>query len=251
MPLREVFTSARRLIAKRIERGQKEGKAQEVHAKSRATCWCRYITTGSGTEGPSLASEHSKRNYAKALDEVFTLCANRSQGISLALLMKYRAAMLEKELSASTVNVRLSAVRQLVGEAQRNGIIDAEEAANLAGVPNLPQKGTRLGNWLTRDQAKELLTVPERSTRKGKRDYVILSLLTVPRAAQAGAGQPGHCEHRSRYGLSKQSRMDVVQALPCALCYLFCRHVMQVPHRRERTMLHPGPDVVFQGAQVP
>ena len=82
----------------------------------------------------SVASEHSKRNYAKALDEVFTLCANRSQGLSRALLMEYRAAMLEKKLSASTVNVRLSAVRKLIGEAQRNGIIGAEEAASLAGV---------------------------------------------------------------------------------------------------------------------
>ncbi|MFL6303216.1 MAG: tyrosine-type recombinase/integrase [Candidatus Sulfotelmatobacter sp.] len=125
----------------------------------------------------SVVSEHSKRNYAKALDEVFTLCANRSQGLSRALLMEYRAAMLEKKLSASTVNVRLSAVRKLVGEAQRNGIIDAEEAANLAGVPNLSQKGTRLGNWLTRDQAKELLTVPDRSKIKGERDYAILALL--------------------------------------------------------------------------
>jgi integrase len=125
----------------------------------------------------SVASEHSKRNYAKALDEVFTLCANRSQGLSRALLMEYRAAMLEKKLSASTVNVRLSAVRKLIGEAQRNGIIDAEEAANLAGVPNLREKGTRLGNWLTREQAKELLQVPDRSKLKGQRDYVILALL--------------------------------------------------------------------------
>jgi hypothetical protein len=31
--------------------------------------------------------------------------------------MEYRAAMVEKKLSASTVNVRLSAVRKLVGEA--------------------------------------------------------------------------------------------------------------------------------------
>jgi hypothetical protein len=81
----------------------------------------------------SVSSEHFKRNYAKALDEVFTLCANRSQGLSRALLMEYRAAMLEKKLSASTVNVRLSAVRKLVGEAQRNGIVDAEEDANLGG----------------------------------------------------------------------------------------------------------------------
>jgi hypothetical protein len=33
--------------------------------------------------------------------------------------MEYPAAMLEKKLSASTVNVRLSAVRKLVGEAQQ------------------------------------------------------------------------------------------------------------------------------------
>jgi hypothetical protein len=76
--------------------------------------------------------------------------------------MEYRAAMLEKRLSASTVNVRFSAIRKLIGEAQRNGIIGTEEAANLAGVPNLSQKGTRRGNWLTRDQAREFLTVPNR-----------------------------------------------------------------------------------------
>jgi hypothetical protein len=77
----------------------------------------------------SVVSEHSKRNYAKAPDEVFTLCEERKQPLSRALLMEYRAAMLEKKLSASTVNVRLSAVRKLIGEAQRNGIIGAEEAA--------------------------------------------------------------------------------------------------------------------------
>ncbi len=125
----------------------------------------------------SVASEHSKRNYAKALDEIFALCEARQQPLSRALLMEYRAAMLEKKLSASTVNVRLSAVRKLIGEAQRNRIISAEDAANLAGVPNLSQKGTRVGNWLTREQAKELLTVPDRSKIKGKRDYAILALL--------------------------------------------------------------------------
>ena len=34
-----------------------------------------------------------------------------------------------------------------------------------------------MGNWLTREQAKELLAVPDRSTPKGKRDFVILALL--------------------------------------------------------------------------
>ena len=34
-----------------------------------------------------------------------------------------------------------------------------------------------MGNWLTRDQARELLRVPDRSTLKGKRDYAVLALL--------------------------------------------------------------------------
>jgi integrase len=56
-------------------------------------------------------------------------------------------------------------------------VLGAEEAANLTEVPNIPQKGTRMGNWLTREQAKELLAVPDRSTLKGKRDYVLLAML--------------------------------------------------------------------------
>jgi hypothetical protein len=47
----------------------------------------------------------------------------------------------------------------------------------MTDVPNLHQQGTRLGNWLTRNKAKKLLAVPDRSTIKGKRDYCILALL--------------------------------------------------------------------------
>ena len=121
----------------------------------------------------SVQSSHSKRNYAKALDDLFAFCASRP--LSRALLMEYRTTM--DHLSPSTINVRLSAIRKLVGEARRNGMIGLEEAANLTDIPNVRQKGTRLGNWLTREQAKELLAVPDRSTLKGKRDDVIIALL--------------------------------------------------------------------------
>jgi integrase len=121
----------------------------------------------------SVASPHSRRNYAKALDDLFAFSAGRP--LSRALLMEYRATM--DALSPSTVNVRLSAVRKMVFEARKNGMIGAEEAAMLTEVPNIPQKGTRLGNWLTREQARELLAVPDRSTLKGKRDYLILAIL--------------------------------------------------------------------------
>ena len=125
-----------------------------------------------------VAAENSKRNYALALDELAVFCAERQQPVSRALLLEYKAAMLSRNLSASTVNVKLSAIRKLVNEAKRAGVIGGEEASQMSDVPNVSQRGTRLGNWLTKEQAKELLAVPDRSTLKGKRDYVILGLLT-------------------------------------------------------------------------
>jgi integrase len=141
----------------------------------RLFCYVPGAELDDGTEDvlDSVSSPHSKRNYAKALDDLFAFSASRP--LSRSLLMEWRAGT--ESLSPSTINVRLSAVCKLVGEARRNNMIGSEEAASLTDIPNISQKGTRLGNWLTREQAKELLAVPARTTLKGKRDYVILALL--------------------------------------------------------------------------
>src|SRR5258708_23800524 len=64
----------------------------------------------------AVPSPHSKRNYAKALDDLFAFCASRP--LSRSLLMEWRTGM--ESLSPSTINVRLSAVRHLVGDARPN-----------------------------------------------------------------------------------------------------------------------------------
>lgn len=121
----------------------------------------------------SVTSPHSRRTYAKGLDLLFAFAANRP--LTRALLMEYRTSM--EDLAPSTVNVRLAAVRKMVTEAKRNGLLSSEEAASLTDVPNVRQSGTRLGNWLSKEQARELLAVPDRSTARGKRDYAILAVL--------------------------------------------------------------------------
>ena len=126
-----------------------------------------------------VASENSRRSYAFALDELSVFCNEQQQPVSRTLILEFRAALLERELSPSTINVKLSAIRKLVDEAKRAGMIGGEEASEMSDIPNVRQNGTRLGNWLTKEQAKELLAVPDRSTLKGKRDYVILALLTA------------------------------------------------------------------------
>src|ERR1035441_1417871 len=102
----------------------------------------------------AVVSPHTRRNYAKALDEAFAFSELRKQPLSRDLFMEYRDQMLARKLSPSTINVRLAAVRKLIGEAKRNGILNGEQAAQMADIPNIPQQGTRLGNWLTRDQAR-------------------------------------------------------------------------------------------------
>lgn len=79
----------------------------------------------------SVPSLHSKRNYAKALDDLFVFCASRP--LSRALLLEYRSKM--DHLAPSTINVRMSATRKLVGEARRLGVIELEQAANLTDIP--------------------------------------------------------------------------------------------------------------------
>ncbi len=125
------------------------------------------------------SAENSKRNYALALDEISVCCGQRQQPLSRTLILEFRASMLDRDLSASTINAKLAAVRKLVNEAKRVGVIGAEEASQMYDIPNIRQNGVRLGNWLTKEQARELLAVPDRCTLKGKRDYVILALLTA------------------------------------------------------------------------
>jgi len=59
------------------------------------------------------------------------------------------------------------------------------------GTQPLPE-GNQGGELAHAEPAKKLLTIPDRSKIKGKRDYVILALLLGVRTEAAGAGQLGH-----------------------------------------------------------
>ncbi len=123
----------------------------------------------------SVASLHTRRAYAKAFDDIFTLASGRP--ISRALFYEYRASMVEAGLSAATINQRLCAIRKLVNETRENGLLDPAEAVRITSVPGVPQSGVRLGHWLSEEQSKRLLSAPDRNRLIGKRDFAILSVL--------------------------------------------------------------------------
>jgi integrase len=80
-------------------------------------------------------------------------------------------------LAASSINLRLSAVRKLALEAADNGILSPEAWAAISRVRGVKRHGVRAGNWLTLDQAEQLLDLPRLETNRGKRDRAMLSLL--------------------------------------------------------------------------
>ena len=117
------------------------------------------------------------RSYRRALTDFLTW--HRTQGtpaFTKALLQRYRAHMLDEGIGASSINQRLAAIKKLVHEAADNQLLDPAVAASIDNVPGAKQKGHRVGNWLTTEQAQLLLDAPDTTTLKGLRDVALLAV---------------------------------------------------------------------------
>jgi site-specific recombinase XerD len=126
----------------------------------------------------SVTSRHSKRAYEQALDAFERWCAETgAPGFTKATVQAWRTKLESAGLAASSINVRLSAIRKLAAEAADNGLLAPEAAAAIARVRGTRRKGVRAGNWLTLEQAERLLELPDSKTNKGLRDRALLALL--------------------------------------------------------------------------
>ena len=118
----------------------------------------------------SVSSEHTRRAYERVLtDFLGWFQGNPEGGFTKATVQKYRARCEALNLSSSTINQRLAAIRKLATEAADNGLMAPELASGIARVKGVPTRGVRVGNWLTKEQAEQLLAAPDTS---------ILSLLS-------------------------------------------------------------------------
>jgi len=116
----------------------------------------------------SVTSPHSKRAYEQALDAFERWCAETcAAGFTKATVQAYRSALEATGLAASSINVRLSAIRKLAAEAADNGLLAPEIAAAVSRVRGAKRHGVGAGNWLTLDQAERLLDLPDVKTKKG------------------------------------------------------------------------------------
>jgi len=125
----------------------------------------------------SLPSPESKRAYRHSLDDFFRWCDVEGIGaFTKAAVNAYRASLEGRKLSSSSLNLRLSAIRKLALEAVDNGLIPPEVVSAISRVRGAKQIGVRCGQWLTREQADDLLSVPDVTTVKGNRDRALLAV---------------------------------------------------------------------------
>jgi integrase len=109
----------------------------------------------------SVDSPHSKRAYSRALiDFLEWYELNGRPGFTKANINAYRELMLQSGKSRSSINQALSAIRKLAAEAADNGLVPPTLAYGVERVKGVKQEGVRAGNWLTIEQAQELINTP-------------------------------------------------------------------------------------------
>ena len=107
----------------------------------------------------SLTSLQSRQSYQQAMDEFIEwYCSEPRLALSRAVALRYRLPLEAKKRAASTINVRLAAVRRLAYEAADTGLLSPELVAGIRRVKGVPQLGRHVGNWLSPTEGERLLS---------------------------------------------------------------------------------------------
>ena len=126
----------------------------------------------------TLTSESAQRSYDHAITEfVDWYCSEPRLAFNRVVVLRYRIHLEQLQYAASTINLRLAAVRRLAYEAADSGLLSPELAAGILRVKGVRRLGLRLGNWLSAEQAQRLLSSPAPESLRGKRDRLMLAVL--------------------------------------------------------------------------
>src|SRR5687768_5290204 len=96
----------------------------------------------------SVNSAESKRAYARGIQDFLDWFQTNqpASGFTKATVQAYRAQLVESGLAASTVNLRMTAIRRMAAEAADNGLLAPEVASAITRVKGARRQGVRIGN---------------------------------------------------------------------------------------------------------
>lgn len=125
-----------------------------------------------------ISAPNSRRAYGRALTDFVEWYIREPRApLSKLVVEEYRTHLAMLLLAPSTINVRLSAIRKLASQAAEAGLLSSDLAVGIQNLKGARKLGIRAGNWLTKEQASQLLHAPNTGTVKGKRDRALLALL--------------------------------------------------------------------------
>lgn len=154
-------------------------KKQTPEPHSRGTCLTvPELEHSKAAVLDTLASTHSRRSYKHAIEKFIAwYCSEPRISFNRSVVVRYRSFLEGLSLSAATINLHLFAIRRLADEAAESGWLSPELAIGIRRVKGVKRLGRRIGNWLTDDQAQELLNAVPQDTLHGRRDAAVIGLL--------------------------------------------------------------------------
>ena len=116
----------------------------------------------------SLGSPDSARAYAFAMNDFITwYCSEPRLAFSKHVVLRYRIELESRQLSASTINLRLAAVRRLAFEAADSGLLSPELAAGIQRVKGGQKAGRPPGELADRGSVSEPIAGTRRTDVEG------------------------------------------------------------------------------------
>jgi integrase len=126
----------------------------------------------------TLTSRSGQRTYDHAIDDfVGWYCSEPRLALNRTVVLRYRIHLEQRLYAPATINLRLAAVRRLAYEAADSGLLSPELAAGIRRVKGVRRLGVRIGNWLTVDQSRRVLTEPHIETLRTKRNHAMVAML--------------------------------------------------------------------------
>lgn len=123
-------------------------------------------------------SDKTKRDYARALNDFMAWYVDTNQTtLNKACVNAHLQFLRDQGTPVSSQNQRLSALRKFVAEAADNGLIGEAVAQGISRVKPTKIQGRKLGNWLNKAQASQMLNSPDTTTLKGLRDKAVLAIM--------------------------------------------------------------------------
>src|SRR5579872_5391374 len=126
----------------------------------------------------SLTSPSSQRSYDHAIREFIDwYCSEPRLAFNKTVVTRYRISLEQRHYASSTINLRLAAVRRLAYEAADCGLLSPDLAAGIRRVKGARRLGVRIGNWLTVEEGRRLLSGAGNATLRERRNYAMLAVL--------------------------------------------------------------------------